>query len=73
VTHVGSKPTFGEKEIMVESYIIDYDDSLYDKKLRLQFLKKLREEKKFDTPEALSLQIKNDLKNALSYFRKQAP
>jgi len=71
VTHVGSKPTFNEKEVMIESYIIDYNDSLYKKKLRVFFLEKIREEKKFETPEALSLQIKKDLEQTLIYFQKQ--
>lgn len=72
VTHVGSKPTFDEKETMIESYIIDYNDILYEKKLRVQFLKKIREEKKFETPEALSLQIKKDLEKTQDYFRMQS-
>jgi len=73
ITHVGSKPTFNEKDIMIESYIIDYNDSLYKKKLRVSFLEKIREEKKFETPEALSLQIKKDLEQTLLYFQKQNP
>jgi riboflavin kinase/FMN adenylyltransferase len=73
ITHVGSKPTFNEKEIMIESYIIDYNNSLYEKKLYVQFLKKIRGEKKFETPEALSLQIKKDLEKTMNYFRKQSP
>ena len=73
VTHVGSKPTFNEKEIMIESYIIDYNNSLYEKKLHVQFLKKIRGEKKFETPEALSSQIKKDLEKTLTYFHKQNP
>jgi len=73
VTHVGSKPTFNEKEVMIESYIIDYNDSLYKKKLRVFFLEKIREEKKFENPEALSLQIKKDLEQTLIYFQKQTP
>jgi riboflavin kinase/FMN adenylyltransferase len=71
VTHVGSKPTFGEKDVMIESYIIDYNTSLYKKKLRVLFLKKIREEMKFDTPEDLSLQIKKDLEKTLAFFRKE--
>lgn len=72
VTHVGSKPTFNEKEIMIESYIIDYNNSLYEKKLCVQFLKRIREEMKFETPEALSSQIKKDLDETLTYFHKQS-
>ena len=71
ITHVGSKPTFDETDIMIESYIIDYDGSLYQKKLRVFFLKKIREEKKFETPKALSLQIKNDLEKTRTFFKEQ--
>jgi riboflavin kinase/FMN adenylyltransferase len=71
ITHVGSKPTFNEKDSMIESYVIDYNDSLYKKKLRVFFLKKIREEKKFETAEALSLQIKNDLEKTQAFFKKQ--
>jgi riboflavin kinase/FMN adenylyltransferase len=71
ITHVGSKPTFNEKDIMIESYIIDYNNSLYKKKLHVFFLKKIREEIKFETAEALSLQIKNDLEKTQAFFQKQ--
>ena len=70
VTHVGSKPTFDEEEVMVESYIIDYNDSLYKKRLRVLFLQKIREAMKFETPEMLSLQIKKDLEKTRAYFRE---
>ncbi|UCE42681.1 MAG: bifunctional riboflavin kinase/FAD synthetase [Candidatus Aminicenantes bacterium] len=71
ITHVGSKPTFNEKDIMIESYVIDYNKSLYKKKLRVFFLKKIREEKKFETSEALSLRIKEDLEITQAFFQKQ--
>jgi riboflavin kinase/FMN adenylyltransferase len=71
VTHVGSKPTFDEEEIMIESYIIDYNKSLYKKRLRVFLLKKIRGEKKFQSPEALSQQIKNDLEKTFAYFGKE--
>jgi riboflavin kinase/FMN adenylyltransferase len=73
VTHVGSKPTFNEKEFMIESYIIDYNNSLYKKKLHVFFIKKIREEIKFETPEALSHQIQKDLEKTLAYFKKMKP
>jgi riboflavin kinase/FMN adenylyltransferase len=71
ITHVGSKPTFDEQDLMIESYIIDYNDVLYKKKLRVYFLKKIREEKKFETAEALSIQISNDLEKARDFFCSQ--
>lgn len=71
ITHVGGKPTFNETDIMIESYIIDHDESLYEKRLRVSFLKKIREERKFETAEALSLQIKKDLEQTRVYFQEQ--
>jgi riboflavin kinase/FMN adenylyltransferase len=71
ITHVGSKPTFDETDIMIESYVIDYDNSLYEKKMSVFFLKKIREERKFETAEALSLQIKSDLEKTRTFFQKQ--
>jgi riboflavin kinase/FMN adenylyltransferase len=71
VTHVGSKPTFDEKDVMIESYIIDYNNTLYQKTLRVHFLKKIREEIKFKTAEALAIQIKKDLEKTQLYFQKR--
>lgn len=71
VTHVGTKPTFGEREPIIESYIIDYRNNLYGKNLRIMFLKKIRDEKKFETSAALSLQIRRDLDRAQRFFQNE--
>lgn len=71
VTHVGSKPTFNDKDIHIESYIMDFENDLYGERIRILFLRKIRDEKKFETPEALSLQIKKDLESAKKFFHKE--
>jgi riboflavin kinase/FMN adenylyltransferase len=71
VTHVGTKPTFDEPETMIESYIIDFGGDLYGESLSVMFLKKIRDEKKFETSDALSLQIKKDLDQAQEFFKKE--
>jgi len=68
LTNIGHRPTFGQEEKNIESYIMNFDKDLYRKKIRIQFIKKLREEIKFETPEALSQQIKKDLKSAKAYL-----
>jgi len=70
VTHVGSKPTFNDKDTHIESYIMDFKKNLYGERIRILFLRKIRDEKKFDSPEALSLQIKKDLESAKRYFHR---
>ena len=71
VTHVGSKPTFNEKDTHIESYIIGFRNNLYGQRIRISFLRKIRDEKKFRTPEDLSHQIRKDLESAKSYFQKK--
>lgn len=72
VTHVGSKPTFNEKGVHIESYIMGFRNDLYGQRIRTSFLRKIRDEKKFRTPEDLSHQIRKDLESAKSYFQKKA-
>ncbi|MFB0566740.1 MAG: bifunctional riboflavin kinase/FAD synthetase [Candidatus Aminicenantaceae bacterium] len=69
VTNAGYRPTFGQEEIQIESYIINFNKNLYGKRIILRFIKKIRNEIRFKTTEELSLQIKKDLKEALNYFK----
>lgn len=68
LTNVGSRPTFGELKTSVESHIIDFNRNLYGKKIRINFIKKIRDEKKFEAEDDLARQIIKDLKAARKYF-----
>ncbi len=69
VTNVGVRPTFGDdNEVTVESNILDFSGDLYGAQVRLEFFAFLREEKKFDSPEALRLQIDRDIAATRRYF-----
>jgi len=68
LTNVGFNPTFDRSELSVESYIINYSDNLYGRHIRVEFLKMLRDEKKFSSKEELIEQMKNDLIKAEKYF-----
>ncbi len=61
VTNIGTNPTFGNRFRSIETHLLDVDLKIYGKKMRLYFLKKLRDEKKFISPQALALQIKKDI------------
>ncbi|MCD6598998.1 MAG: bifunctional riboflavin kinase/FAD synthetase [Dehalococcoidia bacterium] len=60
-TNVGARPTFGGGEETVETHLLDYHGDLYGKELRVKFVRKLRDEKHFASPEELKTQIKKDV------------
>lgn len=66
VTNVGVRPTFsGENpRPVVEVHVIDFDAALYDENIRLEFLGRIRDEKKFSSVDELKVQIAIDVKQA---------
>ena len=61
VAYLGSRPTFGGKEIFLEANIFGVKKSLYKKKLRVYFLKFLRGDRKFKNPTQLIRQMNKDV------------
>ena len=61
VAYLGSRPTFGGKEIFLETNIFGIKKSLYKKKLRVYFLKFLRKDRKFKNPAQLIRQMNKDV------------
>ena len=59
---IGVRPTFntGRGEL-IEAYLLDFEGDLYGSLLRLEFLERLRGERRFDTPEALVEQMRRDV------------
>jgi riboflavin kinase / FMN adenylyltransferase len=62
--NIGVKPTFGGAEVTVEVHLIDFAGDLYGKELRVQFLERLRPERRFGSPSELVGQIKRDVEEA---------
>lgn len=61
VTNVGTKPTFGEPFLSVETLIKDEKADLYGKQIKLEFVDFLRDIKKFSSPQELADRILKDL------------
>jgi len=61
VVNVGFRPTFGETEISIEAHVLDFTGDLYDERVTLTFLRRLREERKFPSVDALKAQIALDV------------
>ena len=68
ITNVGVRPTFEDDgELTVETHLLDRQMSLYGKPMELAFLKKLRDEKQFESADALAYQISVDVRQAADY------
>lgn len=61
VVNVGFRPTFGETELAVEAHVLDFTGNLYDERVTLTFVRRLREERKFPSVDALREQIALDV------------
>ncbi len=71
VTNIGDRPTFGEGEWVVEAHLLDYKGpALYGRTMRLMFCEFLREERKFDSPQALMEQIGKDVAATREWFKE---
>ncbi len=69
ITNVGIRPTFEDNQNpSIESYIFDFDGDLYGDVLRVRFLHRLRDERKFASIDELRGQIEKDTRRALNYF-----
>jgi riboflavin kinase/FMN adenylyltransferase len=72
ITNIGVRPTFeNEAEPSIESYIFDFDGDLYGDVLRVRFLHRIRDERKFSGVDELKAQIERDSSRARNYFRHQ--
>jgi riboflavin kinase/FMN adenylyltransferase len=65
---IGVNPTFGPGPPTIESYILDFDRNIYNKPIKLAFVKKLRDEKRFPNVATLVAQIQDDVKTTRSLF-----
>ena len=69
ITNIGTRPTFESGETnVIETHVLDFDKDLYGARLRLGFVQRLRDEKKFDGVDALKAQIEADRARAIDLF-----
>jgi riboflavin kinase/FMN adenylyltransferase len=69
VTNIGVKPTVSdENSVSVETYLFDYDESVYGCHINVELIYFIRPEMKFDSVEALAKQMESDAKFARSMF-----
>lgn len=72
VTNIGNNPTFKDgHQLHIETNLFDFDTDIYGENLDIQFLHKIRDEKKFPTVNDLINQIKADVEVAKNYLREK--
>ncbi len=64
IVNFGIRPTFNKEKPIVEAYLFDFDDNIYDKNIELFFYKQIRQEKKFNGIKELLNQINLDIAEA---------
>jgi riboflavin kinase/FMN adenylyltransferase len=69
VTNVGYKPTFGDHRLTVETFLLEFSGQIDDTEMKIEFLYRLRDEMKFQNPAILKVQIQEDARRALKFFR----
>ena len=69
ITNIGTRPTFESgEETIIETHVLDFEKDLYGARVRLGFVQRLRDEKKFDGIDALKAQIHADRARAKDLF-----
>ena len=59
--NVGTNPTFGAEPLHVEAFLLDFEGDLIGQPMNLEFWERLRDEVRFESPDDLSRQIKDDV------------
>jgi phosphoribosyl 1,2-cyclic phosphate phosphodiesterase len=70
VTNIGMRPTFNGSALTIETHLLDYSGNFAPKHIEIRFWKRLREEKKFASPDDLRLQIARDISTANKFFAR---
>jgi riboflavin kinase/FMN adenylyltransferase len=64
VANLGGRPTFDEHERLVEAHLLDFKGDLYGRRIGVEFLRRLRDVRRFDSIDELRLQIGRDVEAA---------
>jgi len=68
VVNIGNRPTFNLTGTVVEAHLLNFEGDLYGEELTLQFIERLRDEQKFESLDALKIQIGKDIAIAEKIF-----
>lgn len=72
ITNIGTRPTFDGEAQTIETFLLAPLEGETPERIRLEFLRRVRQERKFESPEALKRQIMHDVSRAQAWFRRTA-
>jgi riboflavin kinase/FMN adenylyltransferase len=70
VASLGTRPTVGGKEVLLEVHVFDFAGDLYGREIDVEFVAKLRDEAKFDSLDLMMAQMNIDAANAREVLSK---
>lgn len=70
ITNVGTRPTFDGNSVSIETYLLSELGGDSPSHIRVKFRRRVRDERRFESPEALKAQILRDVSRAQTYFRR---
>ncbi len=68
VANIGTRPTVDGTRVLLEAYLFDFDQDIYGRHVQVEFIKKLRDEKRFESFDELKQQIRMDVDKARACF-----
>ena len=71
MANVGVRPTVGGQRTLLEVHLLDFDQEIYGREVKTEFLLKIRDERWFSSIEALRSQIERDACSAREFFARR--
>ncbi|WP_456434009.1 bifunctional riboflavin kinase/FAD synthetase [Thermosulfuriphilus sp.] len=72
VMNIGFNPTFANGDLSAEVHIFDFNQNIYGQEIKINLIERLRDEKKFSSPEELAQQIRADIEKARKILAREA-
>ena len=69
IANLGHRPTVLGGKLLLEVYCFDFDQNIYGQRIQVEFCRWIRNERKFNGPEALRSQIRKDVDQTRNWFR----
>lgn len=69
--NIGTRPTFGENALSLETHILHFSADIYDRRMAVSFVRKIRDERRFNSPEALRQQLIADEQAVEKLFQSE--